>query len=115
MIPNPADLSIGQRIVLTIIIVLVILFAFALAGWMTGGWDQAPAAPSAFESSPFDQRLAELEHTALDDAYMQRVHLLFRNWLDDGHGQPDRMLVGMSKARKAYTEALTEVIRREKR
>ena len=115
MIPNLADLSIGQRIILTFIIVLVILFAFALAGWITGGWDEAPAAPASFEISAFDQRLAELEHTALDDAYMQRVHLLFRNWLDDSHGQPDRMIVGMGKARKAYNEAMIEILKREKR
>ena len=44
MIPNPADLSLGERIVLTVVIVLVILFAFALMGWITGRWDEAPAA-----------------------------------------------------------------------
>ena len=36
------DMSIGERIALTVIIVLVIVFMFALAGWITGGWDQLP-------------------------------------------------------------------------
>ena len=112
MIPRSDELSIGQRIVLTIIIVLVILFAFALAGWITGRWDEAPAATS-WQHSQFDPQLATLEHTALDDAFMQRVHVLFRNWLDDERGQPDRMLVGIDKARRIYIQAMTEVQKRE--
>ena len=113
MIPRPDELSIGQRIVLTIIIVLVILFAFALAGWMTGGWDQAPGAPLV--SSPFDQHFAALEHEALYEAYKNRMVHLFTVWLSDSHDQPRRMMVGVANARAAYTEAMTEVIKREKR
>lgn len=37
--PRLKDLSIGHRIALTVIIVLVIVFALALYGYLTGGWD----------------------------------------------------------------------------
>ena len=35
------DMSIGERIALTVVIVLVILFAFAFIGWIGGSWDEA--------------------------------------------------------------------------
>ena len=37
------DMSTGERIALTVVIVLVILFALAFIGWISGGWDEAPA------------------------------------------------------------------------
>jgi hypothetical protein len=108
------EMTIGQRIALTFVIVLIILFALTFIGWISGGWDEAPAAP-LLVASPFDQRLAELEHEALDESYRQRVHLLFTNWLNDTRDQPKRMLVGISNARAAYTEAMTEIQKRERR
>jgi len=31
--------TLGQRIALTMVIVVVILFALAFIGWVTGGWE----------------------------------------------------------------------------
>jgi hypothetical protein len=105
------DMTIGQRIVLTFVIVLVILFALALVGFISGRWEEAPAAPLAV--SPFDQRLAELDHEALDEAYKARVQKLFEIWLADSHDQPRRALVGVANARAAYTQAMIEVEKRK--
>jgi hypothetical protein len=106
------EMTLGQRIALTFIIVLVILFAMAIAGFISGRWEEAPAAPLL--ASPFDQHFAELEHEALDEAYKSRVHRLFEIWLSDSHDQPRRALVGIANARTAYTEAMTEVQKRER-
>jgi hypothetical protein len=38
------NMSIGQRVMLMVLIVLVILLALAFLGWATGHWDEAPAA-----------------------------------------------------------------------
>jgi hypothetical protein len=37
------DISIGHRIAITVIIVLAILFALALYGYLTGGWEATNA------------------------------------------------------------------------
>ena len=62
--------------------------------------------------SPFDQELATLDRIALDTAYKARIALLFTNWMDDQKGQPQRMLIGVTTARKLYTQARTEIDKR---
>jgi hypothetical protein len=105
------DMNIGQRIVLTIVIALVVLFIIAFIGWISGGWDQTPA--QELSASPFDQRLVQLDREALDDAYRGRVVHLFDVWMKDEAGQPGRALVGVRQARRAYIEAMTEIAKRE--
>lgn len=36
---NLQDMSLGNRIALTFVIVLIILLALAFIGWSTGGWE----------------------------------------------------------------------------
>ena len=49
---QPGELTIGQRILLTLLIVLVIIFALAFLGWATGRWDEAPAQQQVEETAP---------------------------------------------------------------
>jgi hypothetical protein len=36
------DATIGQRVVATFIIVLIIILILALIGWISGGWEELP-------------------------------------------------------------------------
>jgi hypothetical protein len=106
------EMTLGQRIMLTLIICIIILFALALIGWSTGGWDEAPA--QAYTSRPeWDTRILELDRQALDQAYISHLILVWTNWLKDG-GPPTRHAVGFKRARDGYVASMTEIEKRER-
>jgi hypothetical protein len=104
------DLPIGHRIAITVIIVLVILFALALFGYLTGGWD---AEAQAIPPSKYDKRIAELDREAIDEAYKEKIQALFNTWLSDTSDQPSRAIKGAQNARRAYIGAMQAIERKE--
>jgi hypothetical protein len=115
--PRLEDLSIGHRIALTFIIVLVILFALALYGYLTGGWD-VEAAPTmspvpSYKITKYEGEMLEIEHKAIDEAFHNAVVNVFGIWMKDATGQPGRALVGVTNARNAYIAAKTRLDERE--
>jgi hypothetical protein len=109
-----SELSVGERIALTFVIVLAILLALALFGYLTGGWDDAAAQPP-LSSSKYDQDIIELDRVALNEAYRERVRHLFGVWMADPRDQPNRALTGVANARRAFIGALTEIEKRERK
>ena len=105
------ELSIGERIAVTFMIVLALLLALALFGYLMGGWDDAEAQPLA--ASKYDKRIAELDREAIDAGYRDKIEALFTTWLSDPTGQPARATKGVQNARRAYIAAMTEIERRE--
>jgi nitric oxide reductase large subunit len=105
------DMSIGQRIVFTVVLVIVLLLLLAAFGYLTGRWEEAAAAPAPI--SPYETRLIALDREAIDNAYRSKVEQLFGVWLKDETGQPGRAVVGVTQARKAYAGAMVEIERRE--
>ena len=128
------QLSIGERIALTVIVVLVILFAMALMGWLTGGWDQVSSEdgplfevqsdtsrkyvltqePLYPDDIPLDARLLALDKRALDEAYHQQLLLLWSVFLKDGGRDTTRINNGLRIARSAYGIAQERIDAREK-
>ena len=128
------EMSIGERIALTIVIVLVILFAMALAGWLTGGWDQVSSEdgplfevqsdtykkytltqePLYPDDIPLDGKLLALDKRALDEAYHQQLLLLWSVFLKEGGKDSSRMNNGLRIARSAYAVAQERIEAREK-
>jgi hypothetical protein len=104
------DLSIGHRIAITVIIVLAILFALALYGYLTGGWE---AEAQTLPPSKFDKRIAELDREAIDEAYKEKIMALFNTWLSDPSEQPSRAVKGAQNARRAYIGAMQAIERKE--
>lgn len=109
----------GQRIALTVAIVIVILLALAFIGWISGGWDEAPAfAEVASAGKPatsrpeWDARMLELDRVALEQAYTQHLTLIWRNWMVDG-GPPIRHQTGFAKARNGYIASMQAIEQRE--
>jgi len=116
MIPRLEDMTLGQRILLTIIIVLVILFALAIVGWSTGGWDEAPAqqGEQLYGDTPLDAVLIRLDKRALDTAYEQRLVKLWEVWISPTTRDPSGFTNGLRIARQRYAEAAAGISRRER-
>jgi len=93
---------------------VVIACAMIMAGYAvlrdTRGENYLPPAPSAF-----DDRIAALDRTALDEAFRSQVAHLYVTWMKDPTGQPERALQGYRRARLAYIEAMAGIEEREKR
>jgi len=117
------DMSIGHRVALTMIIVLIILFALAAYGFFSGAWDQAegaqgPRLQSAIPGEPastWDSRMFALDREALDDAYKEHVKHLFLTILRAGDpGAGERAIVGAKNMRKYYVKIQDAIDAREK-
>jgi hypothetical protein len=105
---GPEDISLGQRLVLTCIIVLIVLLLLSLIGRTIGGWDESPAQPALvliLPPSKWDQKIIELDEQALDEAYIQKIKHLFDIWVRDYESaHPERAMKGAAQARRAYMQ-----------
>ena len=109
------DMTIGQRIAITFLIVLLILFALALFGWTIGRWDEAPAAPSkqialCSDEPGINDRINEIAFRALDHSLEQQIGSLFLVWMKDDTEQPARAATGVKRAALAYVHARQAIL-----
>jgi hypothetical protein len=105
--PTLETLSIGKRIVLAVVLVLLVF----------GGWliiDQFEGEAQDIHPSPWDQRMLEIDRSALDDAYHDTMMHLFAVWTRDESGQPGRAIKGANQARRAYLAVRNDLDAREK-
>jgi len=111
-------MTLGERIMLTLVIVLVILFALALFGWVGGKWDDDDgyAHGAVVVPEKYRQRMVDLDKGALDTAYIQHVSHLWETWMRDysSHPDPIRITKGLENSRQAYVYALERIEEREK-
>ena len=113
------DLSIGQRTMLMLAIMLMIIFAIAFIGWINGGWYMTSedylvaSADEPLTASKYDDRIIELDHQAADNAYRDQIEHLFAIWMKDETGQPERAHRGATQARKAYINVKKAIEKRE--
>jgi hypothetical protein len=114
------DISLGNRIAITVIIVLAILFALALIGYLTGGWEAEAQTESRrlglqpLPISKFEKRLLELDRDAADQAYREQIMHLFQTWMRDEREQPLRATTGARQARSAYERVINAIEERER-
>src|SRR5262249_25608361 len=110
----------------TLIIVLIILFALALAGWSLGRWQEAAAAPSldqleqryiAAPISRYEQKFIDLDRGAIEAAYHDQIKHLFEGWMKQAEDEsaPRRAVVGAKNARKAFERSMQAVEQRQQR
>jgi hypothetical protein len=119
MIPRLEDLPVGHRVIITFCIVLVVLFALALIGYLTGGWDQAEGAAPAVEPeiTKFESDVLALDREAMDKAFIAHLQLLFTTWMKDygTEGVEGRVIRGAQNGRRAYIKAREALEQREKK
>jgi len=137
---HPADMTLGERIMLTLVIVLVMLFALALFGWVGGSWEDqskisgyeiaserattvlsfeqsvalAQAQPvDVYADIPADTHLLALDRQALEQAYLARLIRLFDVWLSSTQGQDaTNFQNGIRIARRGYNLATQALAKR---
>jgi len=111
---NLEDFPLGHRIAITFVIVLVILFALALVGYLTGGWEGAEAQGAPVVPSKYDDQIDELERQALGEAFKKHVGQLYSVWVTDNYQPrfPPKAIVGMRNARDAYIRGMEAIDKR---
>jgi hypothetical protein len=116
-------MSIGHRIAITVIVVLVILLALAAYGYFTGRWEDddnnahifglasAQTRPELCMDSDTRERVRKIMLEALDEGLKEKIKDLFDVWLRDSTGQPARAVKGMDNALHAYVGARASAFR----
>jgi hypothetical protein len=110
-------MTVGQRFLLTLAIVLAMLFALALFGYFTGNWEEddtarpgyglasAETRPELCMDADTRERVRKLMIEALDNSLREKIESLFAVWLRDSTDQPRRAQTGMNSALRAYVGA----------
>jgi len=65
--------------------------------------------------TPWDARMIELDHEALDEAYKDTVQHLFGVFVRGDSDQPGRTIIGAAKARRSYVAVREAIELREQR
>lgn len=108
-------MTVGQRLVLTIVIVLIILFALAAFGYFGGRWEEPAAAAVQVPIDPrHERKFIDLDRVAIAEAYRDQIQHLFEVWMKDDTGQPARAIKGAKQARKAFADSMDAIDEREK-
>ena len=99
-------MSFAQRFLLTIVIVLIVMFALAITGYLSGRWEaQAKVAYDCTDATE-RERIRELALKGIDDGLQQAMRHLFDVWQKDPNTeQPKRAQVGTTNAVNAHIRA----------
>jgi hypothetical protein len=116
-------MTFGQRFLLTLILVIVLLFALAAIGYFTGNWNEDESArpgyglasaetrPELCMDNDTRERVRKLMIEALDNSLREKIESLFAVWLRDATDQPRRAQTGMNSALRAYVGARTAAMK----
>jgi hypothetical protein len=110
------DMSIGNRIALTVVIVLIIIILLACVGYLSGRWEveAAPTPETPTTPSKWDDQIDELEKQALGEAFKKHIMQLYSVWVTDNYQPriPPKALVGARNARDAYIRSMEAIEKR---
>jgi hypothetical protein len=108
------DISIGNRIALTVAIVVIVIILLACVGYLSGRWE-AEAQGVVVAPSKYDDHIDELERQAIDEAFKKHLIQLYSVWVTDNYQPkfPPRAVVGMRNNRDAYIRSMEAIEKRE--
>jgi hypothetical protein len=108
-IPLLEDLTVPQRIVLTVAIcILVLLILFAL-----GNREETPA--QEYVVTKYEERMIQLEREAIEEAFKKHIIRLYETWVTDyAPVEPPRAVKGAANARAAYFRSMERLDERQK-
>jgi len=93
-----------------------LIAAFALVALLLIAWAfhvEAQPKPLLEPISPlYEEHIIELDRQAMDAAYEDRLQHLFAVWTVDDTDQPQRVVAGANKARRAYIAAMVAIDKR---
>src|SRR5262245_15760928 len=101
------NLTISQRITLTFVIVMIVLFVAAFVGWSMGRWEAASQSLIlTLSPSKWDAEIIQLDKQAVKEAYVAKIRQLYDVWVREGRDNPERPMKGAAEARRAYIELM---------
>jgi hypothetical protein len=105
-----------KRETIWIAVVIATLAAIFLAAFLISAYSQAPAQNQSdiYGGITPDYHLLELDKRALDEAYHVQLLVLFNVYLKGGTSDSKYFQAGLQNARRAYYQASTAIIEREK-
>ena len=107
------EMSIGQRVMVTVIIVVVVTILLAVIGYLSGRWEDTAQGKTEVPpvSSKWDDQLDELERQALGQAFQKHIAQLYNIWVTDNYQPkiPPRALNGARNARDAYIRSMEAI------
>jgi len=104
------DFPLGHRIAITVVIVLVILFALALLGYLSGRWEAEAKVQVDCMDPTERERIRDLVLKGIDDGLQGQIQLLFEVWVKDLSDQPRRAMVGTNNAVNAHVRARKQAV-----
>lgn len=118
-------MTFAQRFLLALFIILAIMFALAVLGYYSGGWQDDPAPfmsrlmdlasaqsrPELCMDPDTRERVREIMFKALDESLNDRIGDLMAVWLRDETGQPARAQKGLENALRAYYHARAQALK----
>jgi hypothetical protein len=113
------DMSIGNRIALTVAIVVILIILLACVGYLSGRWEaeaaQTQQTDPTWVPSKWDDQIDELERQALGEAFKKHIMQLYSVWVTDNYQPriPPRALVGARNARDAYIRSMEKIEKRQ--
>jgi hypothetical protein len=110
-----SNMSLGHRVMVTAIIVIVVMLILAFVGYISGRWEEAQAQSVSVEPSKWDDRIAQLETQAIEEGFKQHIIQLYKIWVTDNYQPkfPPKAIVGARNARDAYIRSMDAIERRE--
>jgi hypothetical protein len=108
------QLTLWQRLVLTVAIIVVTLIVLFGISRMVGEDAAAQEARRLYDGIEFDPALLAVDRKALDEAYHAQITKLFGVWISQGAPQDAKNFhSGLVIARRAYAQARDQIRRRE--
>jgi len=109
------DMTLGHRVMLTVVIVVIIVLILACIGYLSGRWEAEAQQFQPAVLSKHEKQFIEMDRMAAADAYKEQIHHLFLTWAKDERDQPKRAVTGALQARSMYERAMTAIDARERR
>jgi hypothetical protein len=109
------DMHIGQRVMLTVAILVIILILLACVGYLSGRWEveaaPVPTPETPMAPSKWDDEIEDLEKQALGEAFKKHIMQLFSVWVTDNYQPriPPKATVGARNARDAYIRSMEAI------
>jgi len=104
------DMHIGQRVMLTVAIVVIIIILLACVGYLSGRWEAEAKVQVDCMDPTERERIRDLVLKGIDQGLEGQIQLLFEVWVKDLNDQPRRAMVGTNNAVNAHVRARKQAI-----
>jgi hypothetical protein len=104
------DMSIGNRIALTVAIVVIIIILLACVGYLSGRWEAEAKVQVDCMDPTERERIRDLVLKGIDDGLQEQIRHLFETWMKDLSDQPRRAMVGTNNAVNAHVRARKQAV-----